>query len=795
MMHTTENKLLLAAKPVFLAGLEDRLNVQAGFRKDFDLEALPQTAVLHITARSVYRLYVNGELVMHGPARTAHGHLRVDVLDVLPYLHCGINKIAVETSASVGCLGGYSNDQTCESSMLLAELRLNGAVALATDESWDAVRLKQREEYSPRISHCRQNSEIYHLDAAYTAWRTGDAQSVPQLAWQKASLCAASMPTLLPRRMAFPTLEKHTGARLTLTRGCRIDRSKAIPPLWFERLYADYYGKLAEHPMHDYVQTVDAPLTAHAQRVPGGVAFVQTVSGEDPCAVFDFGRPLFGFIGFTAVCEKPCLLDVIHQEFIKEYDSKPAMIDGANPVMRLYLPAGRTSFLAMEPTMARHLKFIFRAQEDAPVGDCSVQDIHVREFCYPESDSGHFHCSDEDVNRLYEAARLTLQLNTLDIFMDCPERERGGWLCDSLWTARAAALLWGDLSVEKAFLENFLLAPYGDGVGAANNFFPEVYPASKLPGAPAITTWSFWLMLELAEYVERSGDLELALTHQKRVEDFVAGSARYIGESGLLQDMPFVFIDWSQSNHPQNTLPISTAANALYAYMLIRLGQLYHRPEWAAEGTRIRATVRSAMAVNDGSDFLDKPFFPDTLRWEDGRLKMGDRYSEACQYTALWAELYEKEEIPVVARAVVRAMGPAPLTPPSTQIGASGLFIGLCIRMDLLAKWGEYDNLLRELKALYLPQLTEGPGTLWETRELNNSSRCHGFASHTAVHLLRDLLGLDIPKVFDLDTRTAIPVQQQKEVLQKQPHLCGLRWMRGAVTTQDGIVSREVSDR
>ena len=49
--------------------------------------------------------------------------------------------------------------------------------------------------------------------------------------------------------------------------------------------------------------------------------------------------------------------------------------------------------------------------------------------------------------------------------------------------------------------------------------------------------------------------------------------------------------------------------------------------------------------------------------------------------------------------------------------------------------------------------------------------------------------------MFDLDTRTAIPVQQQKEVLQKQPHLCGLRWMRGAVTTQDGIVSREVSDR
>ena len=787
-------KFFVHARPVFLKGLEETLNVQAGFRRDLVLDALPAAAVLHITARSVYRLYVNGVFVMHGPARTAHGHLRVDMLDILPYLHTGENHFAVETSASVGCLGGYSNDQTCESSMLLAELFMDGVSVFATDEAWDAVRLTQRDEYSEKISHCRQNTEVYHLDAAYTAWRTGTAADVPQLDWQKAAVCTAPMPGLLPRRMALPTLKKCTGARLTALFGSCIDRSILIPPLWFERIYKDYYQKLSARPLYDYVQTVDGALRASAKWMQDGVSFTGTVSGESPCAVFDFGAPLLGFIGFTVSCEKPCLLDVIHQEFIKEYDRKSKMIDGANPVTRLYLPAGTTRFLSMEPAMARHLRFIFRAQDGETVGDCSVSDIHVREFCYPDNGCGNFHCSDEDVNRLYAAARRTLQLNTLDIFMDCPERERGGWLCDSLWTARAAALLWGDLSVEKAFIENFLLAPYGDGIGAANNFFPEVYPANKLPGAPAITTWSFWLMLELVEYVERSGDLQLALDHQKRVEDFVAGSKRYIGESGLLQDMPFVFIDWSQSNHPQNTLPISTAANALYAFMLIRLGQLYHRADWAEEGSRIRKVLRGALAVNDGSDFLDKPFFPDSLRYEDGKLKMNDRYSEACQYTMLWAELYAKEEIPAVARAVVRAMGPAPLVPPSTQIGASGLFIGLCIRMDLLAKWGEYDNLLRELKALYLPQLSEGPGTLWETRELGNTSRCHGFAAHTAVHLMRDILGLDIPRVFDLDTRTVIPPDTQKAAMQKQAHLCGLRWMRGAVGSAAGIVSREVTD-
>lgn len=789
-----EKELLVKAKPVFLAGLADTLNVQAGFRKDVEIKELPSQAAVHITARSTYRLYINGILVMHGPARTAHGHLRVDVVDVQMYLHTGINCIAVETTASVGCLGGYSNDQTCESSMLLAELRLDDEIVLATDESWDAVRLTQRDEYSEKISHCRQNAEVYHMNADYTAWRTGGAAQTPSLQWEKAAVCTAESPVLLPRRMAYPSLKKITGAQLTVVLGGHIDHSVKYRPIWFEKLYADYYEKLTERPQIDYVQTVDAPLRARADWQPGGVAFSATIPGEDPCAVFDFGASQMGFIGFTVRCEKNCILDIIHMETLVEYDDKAACLGSTNPLTRLHLPAGCWEFVTMEPALVRYLRVYFRSEDDEAVGDCAVGDIHVREFCYPENGHGAFRCSDEDVNRLYEAARRTLQLNTLDIFMDCPERERGGWLCDSLWTARAAALVWGDLSVEKAFIENFLLAPYGDGKGASNNFFPEVYPANKLPGAPAITTWSFWLMLELAEYVERSGDLELALAHQKRVEDFVAGSARYIGESGLLQDMPYIFIDWSHSN--ANTMPISTAANALYAFMLIRLGQLYHRPDWKVEGERIRCVLRSALSPEGSSDFMEKPFFPDTLDVaEDGSLIPGNRFSEACQYTILWAELFTKEEIPVVARAVVRAMGPAPQTIPSPQIGASGLFIGLCIRMDLLAKWGEYETLLRELRALYLPQLSEGPGTLWENRELNTSSRCHGFASHTAVHLIRDILGLDIPQVYDLDTRMAIPADVQAAVMKKEPHLCGLRWMRGAVSSATGIVSREVMDR
>ncbi len=790
---------MCSAKPIFLKELEEKYNVQAGFRRDFELEALPQTAQLAITARSFYRLYVNGAVVMHGPARTAHGYARVDVVDILPQLRRGTNALAVELTAGVGVQGGYSNDCTCESSMLLAELWLDDACAFATDADWDAIHLTQREEYTERISHCRQSAEVYRLDNDYTAWRTGPRTAVKTLHWQKAAVCAAPRPQLLTRPMPLPTLEKQGHARLVWTGAAHIDRSIPCTGPWYETMHADHYARLSERPLFDYVQTVDRPLPEGAAVQPfgaGGIAVTGMPAGETFAAMYDFGRPLLGFLGLTVSCEMPCTLDIVHLEAMAEYDDKQTALGAANPVTRLHLPAGSWQFLTMEPALLRYMRLYFRGTDGKGPGRCTVQELHVREYAYPDSRSAAFHCSDEDVNRLFEASYQTMRLNTLDIFMDCPDRERGGWLCDSLWTARAAAHLLGDHSVERAHIENFLLAPYGDGIGAPNNFFPEVYPGAKMPGAPAITTWSFWLMLELAEYVERTGDLALALDHQKRVEDFVTGTARYIGPYGLLQDMPHIFIDWSQSNSPENTQPISTAANALYAYMLRRLGQLYHRTEWTAAGDKVRSILRAALLAQGEPTYMDRPYFPDTLHpAADGGLRPGGSYTEACQYTILWAELFDKEEIPAIARSVLYTMGPAPLKAHDPMVGAAQIFIGLCIRCALLAKWGETELLLRELRALYLPQLSEGPGTLWENVTLHNTSRCHGINGHVAVLMLQQLLGLDIPQAFDLDTRAMLTPTQQQVRYTRPTNLCGLRWMRGAIPTPQGFVSREVIDK
>jgi hypothetical protein len=66
------------------------------FRKRLTLTSSPVVVPLAISADCVYRLHVNGKLVMHGPARSEHGTVTFDSLDIGRWLHQGENILAVE---------------------------------------------------------------------------------------------------------------------------------------------------------------------------------------------------------------------------------------------------------------------------------------------------------------------------------------------------------------------------------------------------------------------------------------------------------------------------------------------------------------------------------------------------------------------------------------------------------------------------------------------------------------------------------------------------------------------------
>ncbi len=735
---------------------------QFGFYAPLTIAEVPASATVRVTARSLYRLFVNGTPVLYGPARTAHGYARVDEREISAHLHSGINHIAIEVvtyGADYPGYNHYSNDCTLEDGLLVAEVVAEGKALLATGRDvFHTTRITARAPESERISHSRECTEVYHLHAGYTAWQQGEGASVPAVPVEKEPVYL-SHDALIPTPECFPVRE------LVAFGACRIDPARAVKSLFYE-VNSPIYDALPEHPTADCRRTVEDAAPVFARPSADGLS----LGGADSFyALYDAGVSRVGFVRLSITCERAGVLDLVHSELLDTDGSIPYY---HNQVTRLYLPAGRIDFLAMEPALVRYLKLIFRG-----TGTVTLHELSLLDDSYPDEHRATFRCSDENVNRLYDAAKLTLRLNTRDIFMDCPERERGGWLCDSLWTARAAALLLADPRVEREFLENFLLTPAED---MFHGFFPEVYPACKpdYRATTGITTWSFWLMCEVCEFIRRTGDTAFREEHRARVVAFVEGSRHFIGESGLPEQLPWLFIDWSMANNPEHNQPISTAASALYAYMLEELGHTFDRPDWCADGARIRGILRDA--VCGGTQPADLRYIPDALELApDGTLRPRDRFSEAAMYTSLWSGLFDVGECPTLERMVRDRMGPAPRYAKDPNVGASQLFIGLCIRLDLLARRGHDEKLYEDLRALFDPQLREGPGTLWENGIIDTSSRCHGFTSHAGVQLTRDILGLSPDNDISAVARR----------LTIAPHPSGLRWARGTWETPDGTIS------
>jgi len=478
---------------------------------------------------------------------------------------------------------------------------------------------------------------------------------------------------------------------------------------------------------------------------------------SDAFLLWDLGKSEVGFFEMDVEVNEDAVLDIIHDDALEPDGS----LSNASSLVRYHLKKGKYHLITFEPYLVRYLKIVARTS-----GIVRLKDIAVIDYTYPDKMTGDFICSDPELNIIFEGARRTLRLNTLDIFMDCPERERGGWLCDSTFTSRAAWMLFGDLSVETDFIENFLLT---DPDAYDNAIFPEVYPGNKNKlGDHGITNWSFWFAIQLCEYYRRSGNREFIDKHRPRIERFVRGVMTYKGVGGLYENMPSLFVDWSLSNEEHNLQPVSLPINCLLARMFGELGDLYDNPEWKAESENMWSILRS---IKPG---ILSSACADALVYKDGKyVPAGGYATESGVALEVWSGLKDGDSDPGFIRMFVESMGTCPVKPANVYFGRSNLFIGLCIRHDALSRLGRVDTLVRELKDVYLPQMVNGPGTLFES--INALSGCHGFNGHAGVLLMRDVLGLGEPHQLTRTVRIA-------------PHPGTLEWASGRAACKDGFI-------
>lgn len=779
-------KVFHKAEGVFVPGKSQVPNVFAGFRCDFPYHTGKVEFV--IAAHTYYRIYINGEFLGVGPASAPFGHLTAERYDLTGKLE-EKNHIAVEV---IGYVPEENNYATHESSVFFGEIRAEKEVISATgDKNWTCGVLTCRDFSTETISFGRRCPlESYELDEHTDAWKMGEVpkkQYCEVVAKEGEALWKDGGEKEIKEGVRFIQERDTQMPDIKEIRGMRVNGVSSMEYVGYEGNEKDWWEsdrflsragdkeiKRLSNKWGGYQDRVFVGKLEEQEELCGKHIYILDGCGKPAALEFALEKPETGFIGLSFETNGKAVIDITWNDYLDEKGQIPVKADNTNRIIHLETNGGVVSWESIEPHYMKYIKIIMEGK-----GEIRLLDLYVRRYRFPDKNTATFLCSDKTLNRIYEAAKQTLLTNSLAYFFDSPERERGGWAGDSYWTGRAAAMLLSDTSLERAMLYGFLAADYSPMMKGS---FPSCCCGGGKQDPCMMYTWNLFVLLELTDYYQRTNDKQIKEDFRHRVELFMKESQTMKNEAGVLENIPgSLFVDWSTSNEIENTHPISTVANALYAMVAERLGGMYENETYKREALEIRETLRNVYEKGKKRKFdlfTMYPYLADSLIMENGELKEKQVYSEAAQYYYFWTGLLDVEDARDLWKTLLEEWGPAPTRFRGTahlKVGSCGIFFGYMIRFELLSRYGEVQLLEKEMKRLCGYMMDQEPGTFWETLS-GTDSRNHGFGSHFGVVLVRDFLGIGIP-------------DRSRKILDFHPQLGDLKWAKGTVKIEDGIVS------
>ncbi len=701
-----------------------------------------------LATSGIYRLWINGEFRGAGPARTAHGFFRVDEYELDS--REGETVVAVEVLGY--CVNSY--DTLYQRSFLTAEIRgETGVSAYTGDGRFRIYDFRQRVQKVQRYSFQRAFIDVYRLkkdrgifDAegkkreekelepfAEQAEKEPElfrerAEKEPELFQERVTeepeffAESPKEPVYIAREARYPQFEVLQAEALVSEGKASFGKEtgQVIP----EQAYFQISDKLLGFPYEEE----EAHISEEAQRIvfqprtkSGPMAFPKHLETEYVLYRFPYNATGFYRIAVTAKTAGRVFVqfdEILTGEdidFLRMYSCNCFVYD---------LEPGRYQLMSFGPYTMKYIKITVK-------GVCTLEKVElveykhpgpIRQVCLPGEDT--------KLQLIYEAALESFRANAVDVFTDCPSRERGGWLCDSYFTSGVERVLTGESVLERAFLENFILPDRFSHL--PEGMLPMCYPGDHNNGN-FIPNWAMWFVLELEKYVENTGDRKLAEQAKDRVFRLLSYFREYENELGLLEDLGgWVFLEWSRANDPDLVKGVNFPTNMLYARMLLAVGKLYENTENIQKAKKLCETIRKRSVR--GVFFTDQEH-----RGRSGWENTGES-TEACQYYAFFTGIATKEEDGRLWEILVKEFGPQRrergLYP---EIAGANAFIGNYLRVELLYESGLYEAVLQNIKDYFLP-MAEKTGTLWEHEKPTGSCN-HGFASYV-IYWLAGIYGV-----------------------------------------------------
>jgi alpha-L-rhamnosidase len=701
----------------------------------------------HLAAANYYQFWLNGEWMGYGPAQAPHNKLNIDTFALPMSKLKDNNTIAIQ----VFWEGLFTFDRILGTPGLYVSLSQLG-------QQWPCqtwVSSATGRQFLSRFSDQRGWTEVIN----------GQLRPVgfPQGTWE-------------PSEWAEPVLRKNDPEVQLEARGIKSFHFSEVLPhavTWVgacdpsQRTTHRSMGYAHKSPDRNDPPESPSRRTQEETLVPssaadknisgilahgtGPVILEADPNGNDRTLQVDFGKEVSGLFTFKVEAPAGTVIDIAWSESLYQSDMMTCWAESSQPdgsvapreLCDCYQALsytcrgdGEEVFQSLFLAALRHARIVFRvpSTKHNPI---KLHALSIQTVGYPIEREGEFRCADENLNRIYQASVDTMINSISDVYMDCPGRERAGWLNDSYWAAVGFDSITADTAFDRRFIQQFVdsQAVMQEGGMVAPN-----YPSDTSKwGQRAITNHALFWALQAERYLRLHGDDNLKNDWLPGLSSLFSALAEYRNKEGLLEDLPWDhFIDWSRIEGG----PVMGTSNALYALALQKLGSLFANEQWIEESKLVWSAVDKYF-WNEGHQL-----YVDCLtRNAEGVLSTSNKFSIVTNNVILWTELPTKERADRTWRHL-RNFHPQTLDRAllsyETDIVRGNLY-SMFYRFDIEGRRQELDVLIRDLKETYLPMFDRGQTTLGEHLG-NESSLCHGLNGYLSHIFVRHLAGIELPE-------------------------------------------------
>ncbi|KAH1785594.1 hypothetical protein KXX20_000406 [Aspergillus fumigatus] len=665
-------------------------------------------ALVHCSADTRYKLYVNGVRAAVGPARGSPVIWYYDTVDMAPYLRVGDNEIVFVVlryfNAGRGAMPfertafpGLTVVGTIETGTETVDVQSREGWLVQVDESVrfpmglvDDMFLHINERIAPAVLEEPTTPMVYGI-------RTLNGDLSP---WR-----------LRPRQIPMP---EESSVGVGLVRKCQ---STNHIDEWTGFLIAKQTLTLAASSSHVLEIQADVHSTAflrwsfravQASGITLKITYSEGYEQEPPSYPF-----------FRAKADR---LHAENGRLIGPYDE-----------VTLDLPAGVTT--VYEPFWFRTFRLIRLeiASGPAPVELLSFDAAQVN---YPLAVKASWQEEDDQYSeRIWEVSIRTMRNCMFDGYSDCPFYEQLQYSGDSRSVGLFHYLLSGDDRLMRQAITNF-----------ASSITPEGLTQSRFPShvPQIIAGFSLYWILQVCDHHRHFGDSAYARSFLPRIDGVLEFFHAHIDSLGLVSNLPddvWQYVDWvttwgATETHPDKGVPTSgrqsnrhTFFSLLYAYVLNQAAQLLHdvgRPGHAAEYTARAEAVLASVRTH----CYDGRFFTDSTAAIAGE----GAYSQHCQVFAVLAGAVAEDDR---ARLLTESFAEPCFAKCSyvMQFYALRAF-SLAGDEAYEAYWGRVWDPWRRMLECNL--------TTWEEDDVRQRSDCHAWGSVPIYEYCTELAGVRI---------------------------------------------------